>query len=407
MCVHIPCSKLMQFREIIDESDVFVDVHKAIRRMAPAPRTRYTKGSVVVDAPGQEGGEDEQTDVPDEETSLLGNKDAGASGSRKPPLATRETTLLMRRRSSAGSSKAPGKPVPIRSNTADLRQHLRHLGPSNVASRPKATKYTSVKIKPGVGTIPEGGVPRPASIMENESNLPGTPHSQANGTSTGAEGGAENGILDAAGKTVKDGTLAVAQNYGAISGSARPDDDMAEDDTTRNMSAREASELANKHTSPNLNASTENDKADESQDAPELPQKLIVEGSTSRPISSEGRRSSSSHSHSTLGEMESHPEPKPHRRARSGSITENVVHVGGHKKVVLETNSSSDTEEGKNTPPQLDGADDDRDEDNAGDEAKDGSKKKKKKKRGGKKFRNKDKSANGSGESTPLLKQDD
>ncbi|KAG9802714.1 DUF21-domain-containing protein, partial [Aureobasidium melanogenum] len=30
--------------EIIDESDVFVDVHKAIRRIAPAPRTRYTRG---------------------------------------------------------------------------------------------------------------------------------------------------------------------------------------------------------------------------------------------------------------------------------------------------------------------------------------------------------------------------
>ena len=37
-------------REIIDESDVYVDVHKAIRRMAPAPRTRVPKGKVVPDS---------------------------------------------------------------------------------------------------------------------------------------------------------------------------------------------------------------------------------------------------------------------------------------------------------------------------------------------------------------------
>ena len=37
-------------REIIDESDVYVDVHKAIRRLAPAPRTRVPKGKVVPDS---------------------------------------------------------------------------------------------------------------------------------------------------------------------------------------------------------------------------------------------------------------------------------------------------------------------------------------------------------------------
>lgn len=372
--------------------------------MAPAPRTRYTKGNVVIDARAHEDDEEGLADVPDEETRLLGDRDAGSSEVRKPSLSSRETTFLMRRRSSAGSNKAPGKPMAIRSNTADLRQHLRHLGPSNVASRPKATKFSAVKIKPGVGTIPEGA-PRPASIAGTEANVPDTPHSQTNGHSTGEEG-----ILDAAGKSAKDGTLAVAQNYGTIGANinrqegqenSREEDNVIEEDTSKNMSAREASELASKNTSPNVNASSENDKEDVPQEQPELPQKLVVEGGTSRPISSEGRRSSSSHSHSTIGEMEPRREPKAHRRARSGSITENVIHVGGMKKVVLETNSSSDTEEGKTTPPQTDGANDDGEEDNGGEEPKDGSKKKKKKKRGGKKFRNKN--ANGSGESTPQL----
>ena len=40
----------MYNREIIDESDVYVDVHKAIRRMAPAPRNRVPKGKIVPDS---------------------------------------------------------------------------------------------------------------------------------------------------------------------------------------------------------------------------------------------------------------------------------------------------------------------------------------------------------------------
>jgi len=35
--------------EIIDESDVFIDVHKAIRRMAPAPRARVPRGKALND----------------------------------------------------------------------------------------------------------------------------------------------------------------------------------------------------------------------------------------------------------------------------------------------------------------------------------------------------------------------
>ncbi|KAH0066700.1 DUF21-domain-containing protein, partial [Aureobasidium melanogenum] len=199
--------------EIIDESDVFVDVHKAIRRIAPAPRTRYTRGNLVVDAPAT----DDDTDV-DERTHLLGHKDSSSQSRKSSLTGSREATLLLRRRSSTSSDK--NRPLPIRSNTADLRQHLKHLGPSNVASRPKATKYTSVKIKPGVGTIPENHVPTPASTQEPESSQAGTPQTVVNGNSSRPEGGIGAGLIGSAALEAQDGVHAVAHGYGTLSPSS-------------------------------------------------------------------------------------------------------------------------------------------------------------------------------------------
>jgi metal transporter CNNM len=191
-------------------------VHKAIRRIAPAPRTRYTKGNTVVDAPAT----DDDTDA-DERTHLLGPKDS-SSQSRKSSLSgSREATLLLRRRSSTSSDK--NRPLPMRSNTADLRQHLKHLGPSNVASRPKATKYSSVKIKPGVGTIPENRVPTAASTHEAESSQAATSQTVVNGDSSRPEGGIGAGLIGSAALEAQDGAHAVAHGYGSISpGSKNP-----------------------------------------------------------------------------------------------------------------------------------------------------------------------------------------
>jgi metal transporter CNNM len=107
--------------EIIDESDVFIDVHKAIRRMQPAPRFRVPRGEVVAqhepDHPMHlEGDLDVQSkrepltegETPsDRQTSMseLGRSPAGGA-----------TTLLMRRRSSGQS-----EPVAIRTTGPDIR----------------------------------------------------------------------------------------------------------------------------------------------------------------------------------------------------------------------------------------------------------------------------------------------
>lgn len=412
-------------------------MHKAIRRIAPAPRTRYTKGNTVVDTPAT----DDDTDV-DERTHLLG---PSTSQSRKSSLTgSREATLLLRRRSSTSSDK--NRPLPLRSNTADLRQHLKHLGPSNVASRPKATKYTSVKIKPGVGTIPENRVPPSVSTQDVESNQAGTPQTVVNGDSSRPEGGIGAGLIGSAALEAQDGAHAVAQvthGYGSISPTSKEpsiheeSEVQAEHDmsSSKPMTASEASAFADSHTASKLEAN-ENNARDQKQqieqqkaqqdnqqngthesseqDQPDLPQKLVVQGSTSRPISRDRRGSGSSHS--TLGEMEDRPGFKSRRAVRSGSITENIVDMNGMKKVVLEANSSSDGDDQKAADAN-DGAndkqghDDDQDDagnDDAGHDDSKGTKRKKKKKRAGKKFRNKGDSVKSrSGDSTPLLSQGD
>lgn len=412
-------------------------MHKAIRRIAPAPRTRYTKGNTVVDTPAT----DDDTDV-DERTHLLG---PSTSQSRKSSLTgSREATLLLRRRSSTSSDK--NRPLPLRSNTADLRQHLKHLGPSNVASRPKATKYTSVKIKPGVGTIPENRVPPSVSTQDVESSQAVTPQTVINGDSSRPEGGIGAGLIGSAALEAQDGAHAVAQvahGYGSISpGSRDPSiheesEVQAEHDmsSSKPMTAKEASAFADSHTAAKLEAKEnnardqkqqseqQNDQQSEQQNGthesseqeqPDLPQKLVVQGSTSRPISRDRRGSGSSHS--TLGEMEDRPGFKSRRAVRSGSITENIVDMNGMKKVVLEANSSSDGDDQKGADANdgandKNGHDDDQDDagnDDAGHDDSKGTKKKKKKKRGGKKFRNKGDSVKSrSGDSTPLLSQGD
>lgn len=383
--------------------------------MAPAPHTKYDLSNDLEHAAN---GDDEghETEA-DEETRLLGNKDSAQKGNGS-------TTLMVRRRSSNGSSRDPIKPIQIRSNTADLRQHLKHLGPSNVASRPKATKYTSVKIKPGVQTIPEGDVARPVSIAETDSQRPASIYStNMNGR---LEGGAGAGLVGSAGKHAKDGTLALAQGYGTIGtaaaaassnkdGNKQDNNEVVAEGATseqKEMTAAEASAFANGHTLSRQSTKGNEDesKASPSPTEPQRPEKIVFEGGSSRPISREGQDGTRSPQQDTLGEIEGPKSSRPptSRATRSGSITENIIDVGGMKKVVLEANSSSDNDERRGSH-QLDGTEDGHDANGTNDGDGSGTmKKKKKKKRAGKKFRNKEGRAGSvSGDSSALLNQRD
>ena len=110
------------------------------------------------------------------------------------------------------------------------------------------------------------------------------------------------------------------------------------------------------------------------------------------------------HSVSTVASLPRSTSPSPMKKrhtARSGSISENIVEANGVRKIVLETTSSSDSED-KALLAQTDGAQDhkdntDTDTTQTGSQA-GGNSKKNRKKRGKKK-----KNGNASGENQPLL----
>lgn len=120
------------------------------------------------------------------------------------------STFLVRRRSSGA------EPLAIKSNnTAEMRQHFKHLGPSNVASRPKQTRINTIKVKPGAGnTLVDQLTPLPETAP-----LPidGTkPRSRAHSVILPGEDGAnESTGLLAAGRFAKDGVHALG--YGGVS----------------------------------------------------------------------------------------------------------------------------------------------------------------------------------------------
>jgi metal transporter CNNM len=309
--------------EIIDESDVFVDVHKAIRRIAPAPKSRFGKYGHEHAHSDREG---DGKDVGDENSPLL-----GPPHKADVPRKAMQTTFLMRRRSSAASDSthATLKPVAIRGSTTEMKQHLKHLGPSNAASRPKTTKFSAVKIKPG------------AAVEDAIDKKP---------VSTDAGGPAQNTSLDIRDDEpevlqeggvnhagASDGAVAlhIQSGYGTIDNAP----------AANTISASEASQQAKENT---VVGSTE-------ERAP------LVHSNSMSALEDEGTNQGSSSLYSirqpdrlvgSTGDLISAPNrlAPARRKARSGSITETMVESEGIRKYVLETNSSSSEEAEEGSP---------------------------------------------------------
>lgn len=352
--------------EIIDESDVFVDVHKAVRRVTPAPKQRF---KVNVPDAGVSDSDMESKAENGEDAPLLG-RDAGSRHSSLPngqqPAGL--TTFLMRRKSSVGSDSTRDtlKPIPMRSNTTDLKQHLKHLGPSNAANKPRLTKFASVKIKPGVGTIPENT----ATTLGTDGGAEGRPEI----TQLRSQDSESFGLLAAAGPVASDGVNAVKAGYGSM-GSSHTQRRLSNDSTQ--MTALEASREAEKKAmSPPPSQAGSKNEGTQDDNSLRVPEKLVV-GATG--------------DEDTFGEMSapSRDLAKPRRNVRSGSITETTVEAGGMKKVVLETTSSSSDELDENgsvkasqTSSKNDGGQEERDQVDGGGAQEEG---KRKKKRGKKK----------------------
>ncbi|OBT66919.1 hypothetical protein VE03_04194 [Pseudogymnoascus sp. 23342-1-I1] len=309
--------------EIIDESDVYIDVHKAIRRLAPAPTyRRAAKGQIVADndIPKLHGLQGSPTVAPDENSkdSSSGQRqlslDSKTPGQSPAIFGTSPKATFMIRRSSAA---ADGGSVTVRGNATDMREHLKHLGPSNLASRPKSTRYNTVKIKPGVvkdakdhrTSIHEDHV-----VFQDDSEMYAAPY-----------GGEGEGLLQSAGRPASDGVLALQQGYGSMDhGSSR-----------RTSSPLQAHKLQQV-----------DDGADKSQSTKSLPSKGSVTSPQSPPRRPELHESDSGGTISSLRSGHASPAPRKRGTARSGSITENIVDSNGVRKVVLQTTSSSDGDDG-------------------------------------------------------------
>ena len=343
--------------EIIDESDVFVDVHKAIRRMNPAPKTRFNRASI------SESIDESEMDSKDagEDAPLL--RRTSTDGSRRRGMANGQgqTTLLMRRRSSAASEGTHDtlKPIPVRTSTEDMRRHLKHLGPSNVASKPRATKFASVKIKPGVGTIPEN---KAANI---QSELPPRPKTAEDRPLTPE---VENAVeVLKSDKGASDGVAALRAGYGTLGADNRR---LSTDKIPASEASKVAQDNASTH-SAELNAKS-SENTDGQADSVKYPERLVV-GNTPK----DG---------DTVGEMSGPPSGimRTRRVARSGSITETTVDSGGMQKVVLETTSSSSDVEENGSAKLIQTEDSVEEGENSADNATDGKQSKKPRKKRGK-----------------------
>ncbi|KAK6083469.1 hypothetical protein SCUP234_03819 [Seiridium cupressi] len=292
--------------EIIDESDVYVDVHKAIRRSHPAPKARVQRKDVMVkDAAVKDGKLIDVDEEDDEGQRLRLSRTASATGRTASPSilsSSPRTTLLMRRSSTGQDGKLVRTTVPVKANYEQMRGHLKHLGPSNPASNPKSTKVSTVKIKPGGGNQTRSG-----SVATD--NL--EPLSDANGVNE------RTSLLQppANGNGASPSPL---QNYTTPSQYPAP----TEAETPKLLITPDA-DGQDKETSAQLTA---------------------VDSNTSLAGSSKSIVSSPN------GNGMSAVERQRAKRGyvRSGSITEIEVNTDGVRKFVLEATSSGDDESGSN-----------------------------------------------------------
>jgi len=131
--------------EIVDESDVFIDVHKAIRRLNPPPlalgltRRQNFPHSVSRHAdPAKTASATANATDCNDSTDLLCNEAPEIQAGRSATPVSSESSLAGRRRSASNRR--------FNGYGENVMTHL-NLGPANLAGRPRETKSKTVKIK--------------------------------------------------------------------------------------------------------------------------------------------------------------------------------------------------------------------------------------------------------------------
>ncbi|KAI2617809.1 DUF21-domain-containing protein [Hypoxylon sp. NC1633] len=285
--------------EIIDESDVYVDVHKAIRRSHPAPKARALrkelmakdldpKSSTLIDIEEEDG----KLPPPKRPGSISSKTDTSALGS-SPKM----TTLLMRRQSAGQDGQLVRTTVPVKTNIGDIRDHFKHLGPSNPASNPKSTRVSAVKIKP-------------ASTSAFSQQRP---------------------EVIAAGEITQDLVAIVDERTSLLGPQLKPKDGIQ----TLQQSYTQPASTANSVAESKFVTKDDGEALEQVTRGTQTKLTAILNGETSPTQSS--TTDSVESVHDGIGRRRGH--------VRSGSITENIIETGGIRKVVLEANSSPSDDE--------------------------------------------------------------
>ncbi|KGO74759.1 protein of unknown function DUF21 [Penicillium italicum] len=318
--------------EIIDESDVFIDVHKAIRRMTPAPKSRVAKGKIVEEPPLN--------------ASVVTDGDLIDVDSTQPSSLPKPSDLIRRR----SSVESPLPRFQLRKTNTDInpdsasewvtqvgatdeiREHLKHLGPSNLASRPRQTRYHAVKIKRNSTS------PSRSAQTDFESGQSTSDSQRLIPSSTGYQGGIGAGLLNSAGTEAKDGAHALKIGYGTMA---------SQDSVSKGTGAQQYKDLP--QVSIPEAVREEHEDQPRSGSTREASSGALRDDSENQPRSGSTRKASSDEgsveSSGTPGFIYHHRGP-----ARCGSITEQIVDVNGIRKVVLHANCASSSE-GESHPP--------------------------------------------------------
>ncbi|KAI5283877.1 hypothetical protein KEM54_001766 [Ascosphaera aggregata] len=298
--------------EIIDESDVFVDVHKAIRRLTPAPKLLLPKGLFVPSVSSRSrfdnvNGENRlaPSAIPGPLQAAYMHSRGGHNNASNSPWSNK-----------AGASGSAEDLLNERKfSEDDIREHLKRLGPSNPSNKPLQTRILNVKIKPGAvdgksEIISPIDLSRPVSA---DQSAPSDADDQSPVET-------RTPLLRR-----KSGVGTVVSTYGTLD----------DDDIPRGSSRDDASTKSSNDTNFTTEiASADNNGAD-----------------SLRPTRHASRHSSGSWSSDVTSPTGSNT-PGPSRRAtNSGSITEQVINVNGIQKVVLQIGHNGSCAESLSTSP--------------------------------------------------------
>ena len=179
--------------EIIDESDVYIDVHKAIRRINPFPFARRNHGhsshprmaadtalaasAVAAAVAGLDTSNAMEyirnsTDYlicHDDPSAHITSINASNNHVDPSPLITEIDPDASGTQRHSGEAHRTSMQLP-----PDVMAHLKHLGPSNLASNPKKTLSKTIKIKHG--SVDEGLTKQTTRLRSDStaSNRPGS-----------------------------------------------------------------------------------------------------------------------------------------------------------------------------------------------------------------------------------------